>query len=54
MRMQQEFTVTEPVSAVWKFFEEPETVAGCLPGVEQVTVWTKTTSRSGPPRAWGR
>jgi uncharacterized protein len=38
MRMQQEFTVTEPVSTVWKFFEEPETVAGCLPGVEQVTV----------------
>lgn len=41
MRMQQEFTVTEPVSAVWKFFEEPETVAGCLPGVEQVTVLDK-------------
>jgi uncharacterized protein len=38
MRMQQEFTVAEPVSAVWKFFDEPEAVAGCLPGVEQVTV----------------
>jgi len=38
MKMQQEFTVTEPVSAVWKFFEEPGTVAGCMPGVEQVTV----------------
>jgi uncharacterized protein len=38
MKMQQEFTVAEPVSAVWKFFDEPESVAGCLPGVEQVTV----------------
>jgi uncharacterized protein len=38
MRMHQEFTVTEPVSAVWKFFEEPESVARCMPGVERVTV----------------
>jgi carbon monoxide dehydrogenase subunit G len=38
MKMHQEFTVTEPVSAVWKFFEEPDSVARCLPGVEQVTV----------------
>jgi uncharacterized protein len=41
MRMQQEFTVAEPVSAVWKFFDEPEAVAGCLPGVEQVKVLDK-------------
>jgi hypothetical protein len=38
MKVQQEFAVTEPVSAVWKFFEEPESVARCMPGVEQVTV----------------
>jgi uncharacterized protein len=38
MRMQQEFTVTEPVSTVWKFFDQPKAVAGCMPGVEQVTV----------------
>ncbi len=38
MRMRQEFTVTEPVSAVWKFFGEPESVARCMPGVERVTV----------------
>jgi len=38
MKMQQEFTVAEPVTAVWKFFDEPEAVAGCLPGVERVTV----------------
>jgi carbon monoxide dehydrogenase subunit G len=41
MKMQQEFTVAEPVSAVWKFFDEPESVAGCLPGVEHVTVLDK-------------
>jgi uncharacterized protein len=38
MKMQQEFTVVQPVSEVWKFFDEPESVAGCMPGVEQVTV----------------
>lgn len=38
MRMQQQFTVAEPVAAVWKFFDEPESVAGCLPGVERVKV----------------
>ena len=38
MKFRQEFAVTEPVSAVWKFFEEPEPVARCMPGVEQLTV----------------
>jgi len=38
VKMQQEFTVAEPVSAVWKFFDQPEAVAACMPGVEQVTV----------------
>jgi len=38
MKVHQEFAVTEPVSAVWKFFGEPESVARCMPGVEQVTV----------------
>ncbi|MDX6396590.1 MAG: uncharacterized protein QOJ73_7653 [Streptosporangiaceae bacterium] len=38
MKVHQEFVVTEPVSAVWKFFEEPESVARCMPGVEQVRV----------------
>lgn len=38
MKVRQEFAVNEPVSAVWKFFEEPESVARCMPGVEQVTV----------------
>jgi uncharacterized protein len=38
MKLHQEFTVAEPVGAVWKFFEEPEAVASCMPGVEKVTV----------------
>jgi uncharacterized protein len=57
MKMQQEFTVAEPVSAVWKFFDEPEAVAACLPGVEQVTVLdednvqVRTTQSLGPMTA---
>jgi uncharacterized protein len=38
MKLHEEFLVAEPVGAVWKFFEEPEAVASCMPGVEHVTV----------------
>ncbi|HEY4463896.1 MAG TPA: SRPBCC domain-containing protein [Streptosporangiaceae bacterium] len=38
MKLHEEFEVADAVSAVWKFFEEPESVAGCMPGVERVTV----------------
>ncbi len=38
MKLHQEFMVAEPVGTVWKFFEEPEAVARCMPGVEKVTV----------------
>jgi uncharacterized protein len=38
VKLHQEFVVAEPVGTVWKFFEEPEAVASCMPGVEQVTV----------------
>lgn len=38
MKVQQEFTVAQPAQSVWEFFNEPERVAGCMPGVEQVTV----------------
>jgi carbon monoxide dehydrogenase subunit G len=38
MRLHEEFVVAEPVAAVWKFFEQPESVAGCVPGVEYVTI----------------
>ena len=38
MKLHQEFVVAEPVETVWKFFDKPEAVADCMPGVEQVTV----------------
>lgn len=38
MRLHEEFQVSKPVAAVWTFFEEPESVARCLPGVEAVEV----------------
>ena len=38
MRLHEEFQVSKPVAAVWTFFEEPELVARCLPGVEAVEV----------------
>jgi carbon monoxide dehydrogenase subunit G len=38
MRLHEEFQVDEPVATVWKFFEQPEQVAGCMPGVEEVRV----------------
>jgi hypothetical protein len=38
MRLHEEFQVSEPVAGVWTFFEQPERVAGCMPGVETVNV----------------
>jgi uncharacterized protein len=38
VKLHQEFTVAEPIETVWRFFEEPEAVANCMPGVEKVTV----------------
>jgi carbon monoxide dehydrogenase subunit G len=38
MKLHEEFVVAEPVGTVWKFFAEPESVARCMPGVEQVSV----------------
>jgi uncharacterized protein len=38
MKLHEEFQVSKPVAAVWTFFEEPESVARCLPGVEAVEV----------------
>jgi carbon monoxide dehydrogenase subunit G len=40
VKLREEFEVAEPVSSVWTFFESPEAVAGCVPGVEQLTVVT--------------
>jgi carbon monoxide dehydrogenase subunit G len=38
MKLHEEFQVSEPVAAVWKFFEQPQRVAGCMPGVEEVSI----------------
>jgi carbon monoxide dehydrogenase subunit G len=40
MKLHEEFEVAEPLAAVWRFFEQPEAVAQCVPGVEQLTVVT--------------
>ena len=38
MKLREEFRVAQPVATVWEFFERPEAVAGCVPGVEALTV----------------
>ena len=38
MKLHEEFSVAHDVEDVWKFFEQPEAVAACMPGVESVTV----------------
>jgi hypothetical protein len=40
VKLREEFEVAEPVASVWTFFEQPEAVAQCVPGVEQLTVVT--------------
>jgi carbon monoxide dehydrogenase subunit G len=38
MRIQETFTVDAPPATVWKFFEDVERVARCVPGVQAVDV----------------
>jgi carbon monoxide dehydrogenase subunit G len=38
MRLHEEFQVGEPVATVWRFFEQPRLVAGCMPGVEAIEI----------------
>ena len=38
MKFVQEFTVGQPVDVLWALFDQPETVAGCLPGMESIEV----------------
>jgi carbon monoxide dehydrogenase subunit G len=40
VKLREEFEVAEPAASVWTFFEQPEAVAQCVPGVEQLTVVT--------------
>jgi carbon monoxide dehydrogenase subunit G len=57
MKLREEFRVSRPVGDVWTFLEQPERVAECLPGVEQVTVvdpdhvTVRATQRLGPMTA---
>lgn len=38
MRLCEQFTVEEDPAALWRFLEQAELVASCMPGVEQVEV----------------
>lgn len=38
MKLREQFEVAQPAASVWTFFEQPERVAQCVPGVEQLTV----------------
>jgi uncharacterized protein len=40
MKLREQFEVAQPAASVWTFFEQPERVAQCVPGVEQLTVLT--------------
>ena len=40
MKLHEEFEVARPVADVWAFLDRPDAVAGCVPGVEQLTVQT--------------
>ncbi|GII23422.1 CoxG family protein [Planosporangium mesophilum] len=57
MKLREEFQVAKPVGDVWDFFEQPERVAACLPGVENVTVVdpdnvnVRATQSLGPMKA---
>lgn len=38
MRLHEEFTVGQPAEEIWSFFDQPERVSRCMPGIEEVTV----------------
>lgn len=40
MKLREEFEVARPVADVWSFLDRPEAVAGCVPGVEALSVLT--------------
>ena len=54
MKFQQEFDVNEPIDVLWTFFEKPQSVAQCMPGVEDITeldpetFLVQVTQRVGP------
>jgi len=40
VKLHEEFEVAQRVAEVWAFLDRPEAVAGCMPGVEQLSVLT--------------
>jgi hypothetical protein len=38
VKLREEFQVNQSASTVWDFFEQPDMVARCVPGVEQIRV----------------
>jgi carbon monoxide dehydrogenase subunit G len=40
VKLHEEFEVAQQVAQVWAFLDRPEAVAGCVPGVEQLSVLT--------------
>jgi carbon monoxide dehydrogenase subunit G len=38
VKLHEEFRIPQEAQSLWKFFEQPEAVAWCLPGVESVVV----------------
>ncbi|SFO58275.1 Carbon monoxide dehydrogenase subunit G [Pseudonocardia ammonioxydans] len=38
MQLREEFEVAQPLTSVWAYFEHPEKVAGCVPGVEDLVL----------------
>jgi uncharacterized protein len=57
VKLHEEFNIPEQPEALWTFFEQPEAVARCLPGVESVTVMdvdnvrVRATQNIGPMNA---
>lgn len=54
MKFRQEFDVNDRIGRVWAFFEQPDRVATCIPGVESVqvvdadTLVVRATQKVGP------
>lgn len=38
MKLHEEFRIQQSPESLWEFFQQPEAVAACMPGVESVTV----------------
>ena len=54
MKFVQEFELDEPVAVLWPLFDQPERIAGCVPGMNSIetldpdTFLVRVTQRVGP------